>query len=243
MQLDILHCANKNIKLYTHFYFYMYGSTLQYSIHVHYTWQYIAAVSLYLFCRDVVVLEDQSLYSQYCRELMERDPLVLLPKQQAIISTVQTTFRDYLSKLKRQGEDEGGMAVMCSEAPSSVGHDEQRTGLCADNMVPIPRWTPIDCSLPGLGRASEQYAFVPSYDLMTRLPLQLVPTLSSSLQFLLRVGARVVGHTPEQLLAAVGKVEVEVRRNIEQATLTVATLSATPELQAQRRVIKRKRTY
>lgn len=188
-----------------------------------------------------MVLEDQSLYCQYCHELMERDPLVLLPKHKAIISTIQTTFRDYLSKLKERGEGEmeESTDVICSEVSSGLGQDEQKTRPYTEDTVSRPRWAPIDISLPGLGRASEQYSFVPSYNLKARLPLQLVPTLSSSLQFLLRVGARVVGHTPEQLLAAVAKVEVAVRRHMEQATLTVATLSATPELQQQRRAIKK----
>ena len=149
---------------------------------------------------------------------MEREALVLSPKDATIIGTIQTTFKDYLSKQE-------------TTTRQKISKAEAEPRIEAVNS-PSLRLVPFDLILPDIGRSSSNYLFV-SYNPRTKLPLHLVPNMSSSLYFLLRVLSRAVGHKTELLLAAVGMAEVEVRRRTEIATLTVATLSATTELQQQ----------
>ena len=180
------------------------------------TIQYISSLYNYYYYqtvyRDIAAIEDgyQTDYVLYCEQLMEREALVLSPIHTNIIRTIQTTFKDYLSKQK-----------------TTKAEVEPMT-----EDIPTPRLLPIDLILPDIGRSSSSYHFVSyPYHRETKLPLHLIPNLSSSVNFLLRILSRVVGHKLEMLLSAVSMVENEVRRRTEVATLTIATLSATTELQ------------
>ena len=182
------------------------------------TIQYISSLYNYYYYqtvyRDIAAIEDgyQTDYVLYCEQLMEREALVLSPIHTNIIRTIQTTFKDYLSKQKTTKAE---VEPMTEDIPTRT-----------------PRLLPIDLILPDIGRSSSSYHFVSyPYHRKTKLPLHLIPNLSSSVNFLLRILSRVVGHKLEMLLSAVSMVENEVRRRTEIATLTIATLSATTELQ------------
>ena len=131
-------------------------------------------------------------------------------------------YKDYLSKQE-------------TTTRQKISKAEAEPRIEAVNSPSLRLVPGVDLILPDIGRSSSNYLFV-SYNPRTKLPLHLthtVPNMSSSLYFLLRVLSRAVGHKTELLLAAVGMAEVEVRRRTEIATLTVATLSATTELQQQ----------
>lgn len=174
-----------------------------------------------VLCRDLVHGEGHlSAYVDYCEQMLERErqSLLLVPKHKAIISTIQTTFKSYLSK---QPVDS------CSD----LSEPNRMDGAGNGSAPPSPRLVPINQSLPDLGRAADNYQFVPPYNVMNKLPVHLMPYISSSFHFLLQVMSRLVGYCPQLLLAGVRSVETEVRRRTEIATLTVTALVETTQLQ------------
>lgn len=162
------------------------------------------------------VIEDLSVYLEHCRKVIDRDiPMLVL-----WMSSVVKSVREIFTNVKRRLDN----VTSNSNGSTSTSKSNDKDVSFSPRLIPILNPTQ-DSEL-----ASYCYLFTPDYDLKEKKPLQLISSLSSSLMFLLKVVSRCVGHTPEQLLAAIRRVEITLRRRMELATLALSSLVIAPTL-------------